>query len=82
VKRPEVRRCRPGSEPTADHVDGRPRFPGNSEIAAERDRALAAPGTELAARLGVEPVLAPGTHEAIITHADDVAKALQASLQA
>jgi pimeloyl-ACP methyl ester carboxylesterase len=50
-------------------------------LLAERDRALAAPGTELAARLGVEPVLVPGTHEAIITHADDVAKALQASLE-
>lgn len=49
-------------------------------LLAERDQALAAPGVELAARLGAEPVLVPGTHEAIITHADDVAKALQASV--
>jgi pimeloyl-ACP methyl ester carboxylesterase len=50
-------------------------------LLAERDQALAAPGAELAGRLGIEPVLVPGTHEAIITHADDVAKALQASLK-
>jgi pimeloyl-ACP methyl ester carboxylesterase len=49
-------------------------------LLAEHDQALAAPGEELAARLGTEPVLVPGTHEAIITHADDVAKALQASV--
>ncbi|EOD67373.1 alpha/beta fold hydrolase [Amycolatopsis vancoresmycina] len=47
-------------------------------LLAERDQALALPGADLAARLGVEPVLVPGTHEAIITHADDVAKALLA----
>lgn len=51
-------------------------------LLAEHDRALAAPGAELAARLGTEPVLVPGTHEAIITHADDVAKALQESIKA
>ncbi|MEU8604695.1 alpha/beta fold hydrolase [Streptomyces parvulus] len=50
-------------------------------LLAEHDRALAAPGAELAARLGTEPVLVPGTHEAIITHADEVAKALQASVE-
>ncbi len=48
-------------------------------LLAEHDRALARPGAELAARLGLEPVLVPGTHEAIITHPDDVAKALQAA---
>ena len=43
---------------------------------AERDRALAAPGAELAARVGVTPVIVPGTHEPLLTHPDDVAKAL------
>ncbi|MEV6825004.1 alpha/beta hydrolase [Amycolatopsis sp. NPDC051102] len=45
-------------------------------LLAEEDRALAAPGVELAARAGVEPVLLPGTHETILTHPDEVAKAL------
>ena len=45
-------------------------------LLAERDIALAAPGTELAARLGVEPIMVPGTHEALLTHPDDIAKAL------
>ena len=45
-------------------------------VLAERDRALAAPGVELAARAGVEPILVPGTHEALLTHPDEVAKAL------
>ncbi len=47
-------------------------------LLAERDQALAAPGAELAARVGVEPVLLPGTHETILTHPDEVAKALLA----
>ncbi|WP_329074325.1 alpha/beta hydrolase [Streptomyces niveus] len=46
-------------------------------LLAENDRALAAPGAELAARVGVEPVLVPGTHETILTHPDEVAKALR-----
>jgi pimeloyl-ACP methyl ester carboxylesterase len=45
-------------------------------LLAEHDRALAAPGAELAARAGVTPVMVPGTHEALLTHPDDVAKAL------
>jgi len=45
---------------------------------AEEDRALAAPGVELAARVGVEPILVPGSHEALLTHPDEVAKALLA----
>lgn len=49
-----------------------------SYLLAERDQALAAPGTELAARIGAEPVMVPGTHETILTHPDDVAKALWA----
>jgi pimeloyl-ACP methyl ester carboxylesterase len=47
-----------------------------SYLLAERDIALAAPGVELAARLGVEPVMVPGTHEAFLTHPDEVAAAL------
>jgi len=43
---------------------------------AENDIALALPGVELAARLGVEPVMTPGTHEALLTHPDEVAKAI------
>jgi pimeloyl-ACP methyl ester carboxylesterase len=43
---------------------------------AEDDIALALPGVELAARLGVEPVMTPGTHEAMLTHPDEVAKAV------
>jgi pimeloyl-ACP methyl ester carboxylesterase len=45
-------------------------------LLAERDVALAAPGVELAARLGVKPIMVPGTHEALLTHPDDVARAL------
>ncbi|GAB3249118.1 alpha/beta fold hydrolase [Kineosporia babensis] len=47
-------------------------------VLAEDDFALAAPGAELAARVGVEPVLVPGGHEALLTHPDEVAKALLA----
>ena len=45
-------------------------------LLAEKDIALAAPGHELAARLGVEPVMVPGTHEAMLTHPDELAQAL------
>ncbi|GAA3961368.1 alpha/beta fold hydrolase [Actinoplanes auranticolor] len=45
-------------------------------VLAEKDLALAAPGEELAARAGVEPLLVPGTHEALLTHPDEVARAL------
>ncbi|GAA2498877.1 alpha/beta hydrolase [Winogradskya humida] len=47
-----------------------------SYVLAEHDLALAAPGVELAARVGVEPIMVPGTHEALLTHPDEVAKAL------
>jgi pimeloyl-ACP methyl ester carboxylesterase len=50
-------------------------------LLAEHDRALAAPGAELAARVGVAPIHVPGTHETILTHPDDVAKALRASTE-
>ncbi|GAA0942342.1 alpha/beta hydrolase family protein [Pseudonocardia zijingensis] len=45
-------------------------------LLAEQDIALAAPGDELAARVGVEPIPVPGTHEALLTHPDELTKAL------
>jgi len=49
-------------------------------VLAEHDRGLAAPGAELAARVGVTPVTVPGTHEAQLTHPDDVASAILGAL--
>ena len=48
-------------------------------ILGEHDRALPRPGTEFAARLGLEPVLVPGTHEGMLTHPDAVADAILAA---
>jgi hypothetical protein len=45
-------------------------------VLAEHDRGLAAPGAELAARVGAIPVTVPGTHEAQLTHPGDVASAI------
>ena len=45
-------------------------------LLGERDISLAAPGAELAARLGVTPIMVPGTHEALLTHPDEIARAL------
>jgi pimeloyl-ACP methyl ester carboxylesterase len=45
-------------------------------VLAEHDRALARPGAECAARLGLTPVLVPGTHESLLTHPDEVAEAI------
>ncbi|GAA1644386.1 alpha/beta fold hydrolase [Actinoplanes couchii] len=47
-------------------------------VLAENDHALAAPGDELAARVGTRPIMVPGGHEALLTHPDEVAKALLA----
>jgi pimeloyl-ACP methyl ester carboxylesterase len=47
-------------------------------ILAKEDQALAAPGQELAARAGVDPIMVPGGHEAPLTHPDEVAAALLA----
>lgn len=49
-----------------------------SYVLAEDDQALGRPGAEFADRLGVKPVLVPGTHEALLTHPDDVAWVLLA----
>lgn len=40
------------------------------------DHALPRPGAEFAARLGLEPVMVPGTHEGMLTHPADLARAI------
>ncbi|WP_264078085.1 hypothetical protein [Mycobacterium shimoidei] len=37
------------------------------------------PHTEFAARLGVERIVVPGTHNGMLTHPDEVAKAILAA---
>lgn len=44
------------------------------------DRALARPGAEFAARLGVDPLIVPGNHMALLTRPDVVADALISAL--
>lgn len=48
-------------------------------IAGDSDHALPQPGRDFAARLGVEPVVVPGTHDGMLTHPDQVAKAILAA---
>ena len=48
-------------------------------ILGEGDRATQRPGTEFASRLGVEPVMVPGSHNGLLTHPDAVAKAILAA---
>jgi pimeloyl-ACP methyl ester carboxylesterase len=47
-------------------------------VLSEDDRALGGPGAgaKFAARLGVEPIMVPGSHESLLTHPDEVAQAL------
>ncbi|MFF2525374.1 alpha/beta fold hydrolase [Streptomyces liangshanensis] len=47
-------------------------------VLSENDRGLGRPGagTDFARRLGVAPVLVPGTHESLLTHPDELAHAL------
>jgi hypothetical protein len=47
-------------------------------VLSEDDRALGGPGAgaKFAARLGVEPIMVPGSHESLQTHPDEVAQAL------
>ncbi|GAA4665311.1 MULTISPECIES: alpha/beta fold hydrolase [Amycolatopsis] len=47
-------------------------------VLSENDLALARPGTEFAARLGLTPVMVPGGHESMLTHPDEVTRALLA----
>ena len=44
----------------------------------EGDHATQRSGTEFASRLGVEPVMVPGSHNGLLTHPDAVAKAILA----
>jgi len=45
-------------------------------ILSEDDRALARPGTEFAARIGLTPVMVPGGHDSMLTRPDEVTEAL------
>jgi pimeloyl-ACP methyl ester carboxylesterase len=45
-------------------------------ILSADDHALPRPGREYAARLGVEPVMVPGTHEGMLTHPGAIAEAI------
>jgi pimeloyl-ACP methyl ester carboxylesterase len=47
-------------------------------VLSEDDRGLGRPdaGAKFAARLGVEPIMVPGSHESLLTHPDEVAEAL------
>jgi len=45
-------------------------------ILSEDDRALARPGTEFAARIGLTPLMVPGGHESMLTRPDEVTTAL------
>ncbi|WP_239656349.1 alpha/beta fold hydrolase [Mycobacterium riyadhense] len=45
-------------------------------IAADDDCAMPRPAAESAARLRVEPIAVPGTHNGMLTHPDDVARAI------
>lgn len=40
------------------------------------DHAMPRTGAEFAARLGLEPIMVPGTHEGLLTHPDEVAEAI------
>lgn len=48
-------------------------------LLGQQDQGLPRPGAEFAAELGVEPTLVPGTHENLLTHPDQVTKALLAA---
>jgi pimeloyl-ACP methyl ester carboxylesterase len=45
-------------------------------ILGDRDHALFRPGAEFAARVGLEPTMVPGTHQGLLTHPDDVCRAI------
>ena len=45
-------------------------------VLSEDDRALARPGTEFAARIGLTPLMVPGGHESMLTRPDEVTAAL------
>jgi pimeloyl-ACP methyl ester carboxylesterase len=45
-------------------------------ILGEDDQALPRSGAEFAARIGLEPIMVPGTHEGMLTHPDEIANAI------
>jgi pimeloyl-ACP methyl ester carboxylesterase len=45
-------------------------------LLGEKDRALFRPGAEFAARIGLKPIMVPGTHQCLLTHPDEVASAI------
>jgi pimeloyl-ACP methyl ester carboxylesterase len=45
-------------------------------VLSDNDQALARPGTEFAARIGLTPHLVPGGHESLLTYPDELAAAL------
>ncbi|HEX3925866.1 MAG TPA: alpha/beta hydrolase [Streptosporangiaceae bacterium] len=48
-------------------------------LLGDDDRALPLPGATFAGRLGLTPVAVPGTHEGLLTHPDEIAKAILAA---
>lgn len=48
-------------------------------ILGDDDHALPHPGAVFAGRLGLTPTAVPGTHEGMLTHPDEIAKAILAS---
>ena len=58
-----------GADPRTSNVDC-------TYLLSEDDRALQWPGEQFAARLGVEPVPVPGTHDSLLTHPDELAQAI------
>lgn len=48
-------------------------------VTGDSDQAMPQPGPEFAARLGVKPVVVPGTHDGMLTHPNEVATAILAA---
>lgn len=48
-------------------------------ITGDDDLAMPRPATESAARIGAQPIVVPGTHDGLLTHPDEVAKAILAA---
>ncbi|UXA08299.1 alpha/beta hydrolase [Mycobacterium sp. SMC-2] len=48
-------------------------------IASANDLALPRPAAEFAARVGVRPIVVPGPHNGLLTHPDEVARAILAA---
>lgn len=59
-----------------DTLDVEPPTHDVAYILADRDQALARPGTEFAERLKLTPIMVPGTHESLLTHPDELTAAL------